>query len=349
MSATDGFVVRRIEERDLPALEAFYRRNFPDRPRLNDMALWRWEFMRHPRVAGALPFFIIDADGEIQGAIGYIPLDILVRGHVVTGGHPVNYFVHPRYRGLPALQLLMAVLGECRNVVAGYFSPDARRLFEKLGFVDLSPHVRSYYLPLPGSTPLRQGETAARARLLRTLRMAWSGIVRRAGRTWLRRIYQIERRLDDRFAAFLDDAAAPADDGVCKDVSYLRWRYEESPVLNCVFIHQWRHGAPSGLAVVHVDGPRQEAVLLDLIARPSSLPNTLGLVTAAVDYAASQRLALVTTQLLSRPWNRALRWSGFGSITSSIGLIVRAQDPKTLEEMKDPARWHYVIGDTDVY
>jgi len=348
MSATGNYVVRRIEARDVSALEDFYHRNFPDRPRLNDMAVWRWEFTRHPRVVGAPPFFIIDADGEIQGAIGYIPLDIRLRGRSVSAGHPVNYFVHPSYKGLPALQLLMAVLGECHNVVAGYFSPDARRLFEKLGFVDLSSHVRSYYLPLPGGASARPGETTVRARLLRALRIAWNGFVRSAVRALGRREYKIERRLDDRFAIFIDDASDPAY-GVRKDLSYMRWRYEESPVLNCVFIHQWSQGTPSGLAVVHLDSRRQEAALVDLIARPGNLFNTLGLVTAAVDYAASQRLALVTTQLLSRPWDRALRWAGFGRTAGNIGLIVRAPDPETLEEMKDPARWHYVIGDTDVY
>jgi len=348
MSTTSNYVVRRIEERDLPALEDFYRENFPGRPRLNDMALWRWEFMQHPWAAGIPPFFIIEADGDIQGAIGYLPLNIRLRGRIVTGGHPVNYFVRPQYKGLPAVQLLMTVLGECHNIFAGYFSPDARRLFEKLGFVDLSPHVRSYYLPLCGNPAASQSNTTTRARLLRALRTAWNGLNRQVNHALLRGVYTIDRRMDDRFMTLFDDASDPTN-GIRKDVSYIRWRYEKSPALNCTFIHQWRQEVPSGLAIVHIDAPRQEAVLIDLIVHPWRLSNALGLVTEAVDYAASQHLALVTTQLLSRSWDRVLRWSGFGRATSSVGLIIRAQDPKTLEEMMDPARWHYIIGDTDVY
>ena len=93
MTDTNPIAVRRAHRDDIAALEIFYRMNFPDRPRLNNMALWRWEFAENPLVSGELPFFVIESGGEIHGAIGYVPLQLRVGERIISSGHPVNYFV----------------------------------------------------------------------------------------------------------------------------------------------------------------------------------------------------------------------------------------------------------------
>ena len=113
MANTDSIVVRRACKDDITALEAFYRRDFPDRPRLSDMALWRWEFTENPQVSDNLPFFVIESGGNIHGTIGYVPLRLRVGERTISSGHPVNYFVGPQYIGLPALQLFRAMQNDC--------------------------------------------------------------------------------------------------------------------------------------------------------------------------------------------------------------------------------------------
>lgn len=41
-------VLRRATGTDAARLTEFYRKHFADRPRLNDSALWRWEFTGQP-------------------------------------------------------------------------------------------------------------------------------------------------------------------------------------------------------------------------------------------------------------------------------------------------------------
>ena len=138
------------------------------------MALWRWEFTENPQVSDNLPFFVIESGGNIHGTIGYVPLRLRVGERTISSGHPVNYFVGPQYKGLPALQLFRAMQNDCPIVFAGYFSGDSKRLLMKMGYVDLSKHVQKYYLSLHTDTVrLKTLRHRLRSRSLQLLRRAW--------------------------------------------------------------------------------------------------------------------------------------------------------------------------------
>lgn len=335
----------------MPGLETFYRRHFSDKPRLSDMALWRWEFIEHPLITGDLPFFVIESGGEIHGAIGYMPLRIRMGERILPGGHPVNYFVLPQHKGLSALQLFKAVLSDCPVVLAGYFSGDSKRLLEKAGFINLSQHVRGYYLPLRFDPTLLRSKTQRfLSKQLYKLRAAWGGLLKlyydRLGTAGVR--HTIGTSLDKEFESFV---TLPPEQtlSVYKDASYLHWRYARSPALNCVFIHQYRGNRPTALAVLHIDSAQHKAILLDIMAHPFHMSQSIQLLATAVGYCRKNRVSMLTTELLDGKLDTALRTYGFRSMPSEIGLIAYASDKDLLPLLADYRNWHFVIGDTDRY
>jgi hypothetical protein len=351
-SAAPNIVVRQIEDHDMPSLVRFYRRHFADRPRLNDMTLWHWEFVTHPRVTRRRHFFIIDVDGEIEGGIGYVPLRLQTRGQEVDSCHPVNYFVNLKYKGLPALRLFKTVLSEYPTVIGGYFSSDAAKLIEKLGFVNLSAYVRSYHTSVSclASSRAHSAQRTVRMMLIATVRHVWTlmlnGIFAVVSAGSLR--HATANAIDPGFEA-LGGRGMGQRNFILKDGAYLRWRYEQSPALHCIFIHQYHQNMPDAMAVLHVDAVLQEAVILDILGGMLPLKRTVSLVLSILHYCRSQRVALLTTHLLNADLDKALRLCGFASDTSDIGLTVYARDPDVLAGLAEASEWHYVMGDTDRY
>lgn len=313
------------------------------------MALWRWEFIENPQVSDDLPFFVIESDGEIRGAIGYVPLRLRVGERILSSGHPVNYFVGPRYKGLPALQLFRAMQNDCPVIFAGYFSGDSKRLLMKMGYIDLSQHVQRYYLPLHANTArLKTPAQRLLSTLLQLLRTTWGRI--------LTFFFEHILTADVRLAVnntlqkdFEEFVAVPPEQtlSVYKDAAYLQWRYACSPVLNCVFIHQYRNNRPAGLVVLHLDTAQRQAVILDIMVHPFRLLSSLRLLAAAVDYCRKKQTALLLTDILNKNLDKALRAHGFRRMRSEIGLIAYAHDKELMPILSDYRNWHFVIGDTD--
>lgn len=351
MTQAAPFEIRRARREDMPDIEAFYRIHFSDRPRLNNVALWRWEFIEHPLITGDLPFFLIESGGEIQGTIGYQPLQLRIGEQTLKGGYPVNFFVTPKFRGLPALRLLKAALNECPIVFAGYISDDSKRLFRKMGFVDLSQHVRGYYFSLRFDAT-RAISTPRRflSKMCYRLRTAWGGLLTLYfDRFWITGVrHEIANDLHKDFENFITNKPEQML-SVYKDNTYLRWRYSRSPALNCLFIHQYHRNRPSGLAVVHIDSRQNQAIILDIIIHPFTLSRSIHLLAAVVSECRKHRLSMLTLDILNAQIEKALRIFGFGSVSSQTGLTAYAADKNILALLSDYRNWHFIIGDTDKY
>ena len=69
-----------------------------------------------------------------------------------------------------------------------------------------------------------------------------------------------------------------ADCSIVKDSTYLAWRYGRSPALNCRYVWQISGDRPVGLAIMHLDLVRSEAVLLDCVAEKDYMWLLLGLI-----------------------------------------------------------------------
>jgi len=336
--------VTRAAAHDWPALAEFYARQFSERPRLNDARVWQWEFLEQPGDAPHVRFYVLKVDGRIEGAIGYLQFDLCVGDASFAAIHPVNYFVNPRYKGLPALRLFRAMLEQRRIVIGSYVSDDARRLLNKSGFIDFAAHVHGYYMGL-GISP----HSNLRDRLVWAGRRVWETVLRAHVRTMDRSLtYRIDVELD---AALLEIAGAwpPPGIGIRKTPEYLLWRYARSPALNCRYLWQFANGAPVSLAVLHFDKRENSAIVLDLTAATFESDRCTGIFLEMIRHSRANALDMFTTHCMSPMVEAVLRRIGCGRVTSDLGFMLYIPDAEEKKIPSDAKRWHFMIGDTDRY
>lgn len=343
-----AIVMRRATDADAPALMEFYQRHFPGRPRLNNLALWNWEFAGQPGAQQKFPFFVLDSGRRIEGGIGFTRFNLHAGGQISAGLLPVNFFVNPGFKGLHALRLFRAMLSEAPIVLGSYISEAAAQLVKRSGFVDLSAHYNAYHLPLRFITPATSLTGTLRATALQLVRRLWLSLL--GAYTLLCTLgirYCVAESLNQEWLQYISNWRL-ANCCIAKNADYITWRYS-SPVLACRYIWQLRGGKPIGLAVMHLDQSRGEAVLLDCIAESSEPWALLGLLAKTIRDARRGRARLWITHTLSAPLEHALRTLSCGWSRSPLGLTVLCTDTRLHDAATDPRGWHVMVGDTDVY
>lgn len=345
------YQVQRITLDDLPALEAFYRAFHPHRPRLLDMAVWRWEFTLNPAAAERLPFFVIRREGSIHGGIGMVPFTLEVGGDRVPACFPANFFIDPAFKGLPALRLMKAMVQEYPVTVASYISDDTRKLFRMARFIDLGNHLKDYFYTLRAVRRPGQGEAdRLKSLLFLAARRAWLTVIRgyAGGRCGRRTRVHVGRTLEARQvpASAAGDHARIA---IRKDAAYLTWRYQQSPALDCIFLTLLRADEPRLLAVLHYDAATRSAVLLDVVGEDFTGPEMLRLLAATVREALRQGAVQVKTTLLDAGLSKALTVLGFSHRESGHGLMIHCRSPELADRLARADAWRFMLGDTDNY
>jgi hypothetical protein len=310
------------------------------RARLTNIDATRWLFQQ-PKLTES-PCYVIDVgNGKLGGAIAYVASKLRFGGHEFKSVFPINFFIDPLYRGLPSLRLLRSVLSEADIVIGAYISPDAKRLMAKHGFVDRSEHFRGYYYALKRASPIKQRLARTGFRVIEAL---WQ-VATRAVEPALR--YRVTKEVE---ADFIDQLGAM--EGVehfSKSVDWLRWRYRESPFLDCKFVYQWRGPVPIGLAVVHLDKQRNELAILDFIWREQSRLAQQNLLAQIIAMGRDLECERVVTHAMSDRFHRILSAGMFRSNVSELGLVLWAKDAQQLQSLANSQRLHIMLGDTDAY
>ena len=345
-------VVRRAEPADVPKLEAFYQRFHSGRTRLLNMKTWHWEFLDNPNSRGNIPFFVIEAEGAIHGGIGYLPVNLQCGDHTVTAGHPVNYFVDPAFKGLPALRLMRACLRESTVTFFSYLTDDAVRLVKATGVVDLSTHLSHYYLALGSHVGRIAGGWRGYAKLL-ALRLARVFLLNAArvyctmiGGRWETAVQTQIPSLPERS---MNTNFSKSRYAVVKDAAYLHWRYALSPLLNCSYVTVRENGTVTALAVVHMDHKLKTAAILDIIQVSPNFACSLQLIIAVIDHCRAAGATMLSTHLIHAEIEPAFRWLGFGRQPSDHHFMVYAEDKALKAALSDASKWEFFLGDTDVY
>lgn len=343
-----AIIMRSATAADAAALAEFYRRHFAGHRRLNDFALWNWEFARQPGAMQKFPFFVLDSGKRIEGGIGFTRFNLRIREQIVAGLHPVNFFVNPDFKGLHALRLFRAVLSEAPIVLGSYISEAAAPLVKRSGFVDLSAHYNAYHFPLRLISPATSVIAAIRATTLNFMRRIWMsilGAVTRLRTSGIR--YCVTENLDKNWLSCISGWRL-ASCSIAKNAEYVTWRYS-SPALACRYIWQLRGDRPIALAVMHLDRTRGETVLLDYMAENNEPWALLGLLAKTISDARRGSSNLWITHTLSASLERALRMLGCGWRRSPLGLTVLCTDAGLRDSVTDFRGWHFMVGDSDVY
>ncbi|MDN5848809.1 MAG: hypothetical protein L0H63_04105 [Nitrococcus sp.] len=336
--------VRRARVEDRARLLSFYAEHHAQRSRLTGGAIWDWLYLKQPDMSGELPLYILEANGNIAGGIGYIGAQVQVDRQRIPAILPISYFINPAFRGLPALRLLRIALKDRALAIGAYVSPDARRLLLKMGFVDLSAAMRSYHYGLRGQTGLRSVAILAIRRTAELLRRSTRTVMHPGLR------HRVGPDLDREFVEQCHPVASLH--RIQKSFSSLEWRYGKSPLLNSSsfrveFVYQFRSSRPVALAIIAVNARRSELILLDVIWSGGAVLSAV--VDRVIAYGRAAGCGVISTHALSAPLHQTLTACLFASTVSSIGMMVLARDPAVRTAVSDPARWHFMVGDCDAY
>lgn len=351
-SEQEPLAVVRIEEGDVHLLQPFYRTHFPDKPKLNNMALWRWEFVENPQRRDGIEFFVLRGDGEIRGAIGGIRTQLQMGAQQLTSCHPVDFFVASDCKGLHALRLFRRVLESAPVLYASYVSADAARLFEKAGFLNLNDDLRVYHYtskPKRGvrSSLIQYGRAwvVYLARLGVRLGLGVAGRLRQRGRL----AYWISDQLVGPMVPAFDVNQHPDRIGLVKDFAYLAWRYDKSPALQSRFFSQSRDGVANCLVVVHERPQERSVVILDIVRGPADSTEVIRALLKVIAHYSGEGYYLISTACLNKTLDMLLAKVGFSSQPSDYRFMFYAKDKALKQQLTDPSRWDFLLGDTDVY
>jgi len=320
---------------------------------------WRWKFLEGPDAERPV-IRLARSGGRIVGQYAVVFTRFLCGGRVVRFAQPVDNMIHPGWRGGLGRSRMQRALfqaaegdGRARTAVGyGFPGREHYRVGKKLlGYEDLaSIDVRFRWL--------------TRARHVRRL-LGEGGAARAAGRIHAR-VHEVWLRLRARglpeaavrrvpaFDARFDSlwARASGSFGVIavRDRAYLTWRYGRRPGAPYAILALERGGALAGYAVLAVreHGGVRRGRVADLLCLPEA-----GLAERLVQGALAHFLRAGCD--LAECWS--LPGSAYGGLAARyfprvgpepVRAVFRIYDPAVdASVVRDPARWHLTLGDSD--
>jgi hypothetical protein len=337
-AAPRDLALRRATRSDQQPILAFYRLYHAQRQRLQRADVWAWKYPA-PAEGAPFPVFLLEAGGEVQGSISYVPRVVEHGGAKLSAAFPVDYFVVPECRGLPAARLLRAVLAEREVLIAVYVSQAARRVLKAAGFSDMSHRLRSYHYGLVPS--VRSARSMATA-LLRALARAGRKLARRLATR--RYAYKVSGEVD---APFVDRLRPESPPVLRKDAAWFQWRYAASPELSCRYLYQSEPSGPVAFAAVAVNERQRQLLILDVCAGRNDALAMIGLVDEIIDLARSSGCRIVTTHAAHASLHAALKFCLFRDVTSDLGMFVKARDAQLQRALVESPHWNFMLGDSD--
>jgi GNAT superfamily N-acetyltransferase len=328
---------------------------------------WRWKYQQPP-TSFRLPSTVADLNGQIIGHYGIVPLKATLNGKTVRGAQVVDAAVLPAWRHHGVFTTLARhVLDHAvqADVTLIYAFPGLLSLAmnHRLGFSSIAfvPEMARVLRPwqalmqalqlLPGDiyalcTARREAywppDTVRRlARLRRSLLflaswasdpvMARSGAPRELSVTE----YDLAEGFDVRFDTLWAQVSDNTDLGVCKDASYLTWRYRLNP-RGCYRVFVARRGTEMvGFLVIRHAGLNSD--ITELLALPDCTDVVLDLLATAIAQARQAgSLVLTAWAPVGHPYYASLRRAGF---VSQVRLH------RLSERCSALARWFYQVID----
>lgn len=345
--------IKQLEREDIPLLAKFYREYFPENPKLNSRELREWEFFKNPYVKhDNIPIYIIRDENAVYGAIGATLSHIQIDQEAYDACHPVKFFVHPSYKGLPALRLFKKMMSQYNVYYASYVSDDGAKLFEKFGFKNFNDHIKNYYFPLNTQhiSTLRDIKPKKIALILyrKLLKASLEYQYKYFNRDILE--YGTNMELKSEICPKVDIQKKSGKVALIKDFDYIKWRYSESPRLNCKYFHQIsKNKSPLSLIIVHENHQQKKAIILDMIYESLDIKNICLNLLQVIDHYKSLGFEHLMTTGLSRTTERVTKRIGFSLYNSNYKFLFFSKDNELLEKLNNFSKWEFIIGDTDIY
>jgi hypothetical protein len=358
-------VVREMREGDIPALAALKREIFG--PRRASEAAWRHKYFEAPW--GIVPGVVAEQDGRIVGALGRMLRPFKFDGVTVMGALGGDLMLAPEVRGTGLRQRMNAVASplalSCGAEINYGF---ANRLSEppradRAGYWGkaVNDHPLGFHVPayvkvlrpqaLSRATTLVRGPAALRFAALAAAKARPALPVRNGDLE-----YDCAGDLPEDVERLWEMSAARARYQLIRNAKYLRYRYEQDPGAEYMFLAARRAGKPAGLAVAAEGefGGANGLVVGDWLVESTEPSLFAGLLSAAVQRARADGLSFVLLRTLP-PFGRVAQLQGFWRLPVRL-------DPNPMQfslrwapvsmdsrQLCDARNWQMTFGDSDVF
>jgi len=280
-----------------------------------------WQYRNNPYASlftDGLTFRAAMEKGDLIGVFGYMPFVFNRYGTRQYGCNLSAWWVHPNHRrGSLGLSLLHSLQQDSPfdACIAGINTPTAEKIYLRMSWVVVPCIPRLVFiadreafadLVEPGksipATTMPSVETKTGASIEVSRLPSFDSLV----------------KLD--WDSFYWQKIAPSQMGPAREVSYLRWRYEQIPLFQYDALVATDRQGVAGLLVYRIERVqgRQEIVirLVDLIAKP---PAVSALLRSLIQLARERHAALIDFFCTYSPYLDQLRESGFVDASESSG------------------------------
>lgn len=355
MTAAPDVTVTRLREEEIPEVIRLKAQVY-DRPADEVPAYYLWKFFANPHRGERVPFWLLRDRGRLIGGIGALPVRMLLEGREIRGEFACDMFIERgQQRSGLGSALMDAYIADSPLPLMMNTSPSLHRFLVKRGFVDLGGDLSFWFRPLDAGA------------LLRARSPGWKGgLLRLAGpladlalgaRTALRRPRPdpgVTVEEVPGFGPWVHDvwtrAAAGYSIVVVRDLPYLRWKYEQHPLVKYRVFQAKRGGEIAGYMVwrVRTDAGARLAVIPELFAGREDSGARHALLRRAIDEARAHRAAGVKALFSDAATRRDLRLQGFLGGGSSPGFLVPAPKDPGVPDVRGFERWALSGGDSDL-
>ena len=338
-----SYKIERLLIKDVDLLFEFKQRLMPDNSKWMDRPRWYWLYKDNPFI-NKLPVWVIKSNGRIVGSISAIVFKMNNEGESFTAYHGADFFVEEGFRGLPALRLFKKMASDGDLVVAANLSPDAKKIFLKMGFVDFSDHLYA------ARVILSSGNYSFNRFLVKRLVQNFMKV----GTRLIGYEASISKDISDNYELLWKRIVKRREYGIEKSRSYLRWRYAQCPSTQYDFISITLQGNLKCLAVASIIADNgtggSNGLLFDLLLPENDYFVLIAALSAIIDYFNKKGCDLFLMH-----WNASwakpiLRGLGFWITKSDLGwLVYTRKDDEKLQKLMHPGEWYFSLGDTDKY
>ena len=338
-----SYKIERLSIKDVDLLFEFKQRLMPDNSKWMDRLRWYWLYKDNPFI-NKFPVWIIKSNGRIVGSISAIVFKMYNEGKSITAYHGADFFVEEGFRGLPALRLFKKMASDADLVFAANFSPDAKKLLLKMGFVDFSDHL---YV---AKVILRSGNYSYhRFMVKRSIQT-----VVKVGTRLFGYKTSINKEIPDNYELLWKRIAKGRESRIEKSCSYLEWRYVKCPSIHYRFISITLKGNLKCLAVTSIvtenSNSGSKGLLFDLLLPENDYLALIAALSAIINYFKRKRCDSFQMHWNARWAKPILRGLGFWITQSDLGWLVNTRkDNEKLQKLMNPGTWYFSLGDTDKY
>ena len=304
---------------------------------------YNWLYCRNPYKAENTSFYVIKKGDIIVGCIGAFLSKIRVNGKLTQCAFGTDYYVDPNYLGLPSLKLIKKLHSEYDINIGARVSKSAFKLFSKMNYFNLSREVKFAVFKNHNLKYLYK-DFRYSVKLLCTLPYRFY-----AKNINLKRYkINIDFILPENYNLLWTEASKSLSVTIEKDYQYLKWRYEDCPLKEYLFLSLIENhtGKLTGISVIEVNKEKKYILIEDVVVIRNK-KNIESLIQSIINFFIDNNISFIYSHLMDSEIERYLSNLGFVLYESDLSFMVKCKNIKEQESVYNGKVWSFFGGNVD--